>query len=89
MGAAFTPYLPHLGGKAGIFGQLAALLLELIQSWKLVKRPHLELAKIIGIIVVFLAAGELLDLWIPFVQGSYSNTTTVHSACVFHCGVAS
>ena len=57
MGAAFTPYLPHLGGKAGIFGELAALLLELIQSWRLVKHPFLELVKIIGIIVIFLVTG--------------------------------
>ena len=57
MGAAFTPYLPHLGGKAGLFGELAALLLELIQSWRLVKHPFLELVKIIGIIVIFLVTG--------------------------------
>ena len=57
MGAAFTPFLPHLGGKAGIFGELAALLLELIQSWRLVKHPFLELVKIIGIIVIFLVTG--------------------------------
>ena len=58
MGAAFTPYLPHLGGKAGVFGELAALLLELFQSWKLVKHPHLELIKILGIVGVFLATGK-------------------------------
>ena len=57
MGAVFTPYLPHLGGKAGIFGELAALLLELIQSWRLVKHPFLELVKIIAIIVIFLVTG--------------------------------
>ena len=63
MGAAFTPYLPHLGGKAGIFGELAALLLELTQSWKLVKHPHLELTKILGIMVVFLVTGKYTKLY--------------------------
>ncbi len=59
MGAAFTPYLPHMGGIAGTFGQLAALILELIQSWKLVKHPGLELLKMVAIIGVFLFIGKV------------------------------
>ena len=47
--------------KLAYLGELAALLLELIQSWKLVKHPHLELAKILGIIIVFLVTGRYTE----------------------------
>lgn len=62
MGAAFTPYLPHTGAVGGIFGELAALMLELMQSWKLVRHPWLELLKMLGIIGVFLFMGESLSI---------------------------
>ncbi len=57
MGAAFTPYLPHCGGCAGIMGQLAALTLELAQSWKLVRHPWFEAIKLAAIVMVMFISG--------------------------------
>ena len=48
-----------MGGVDGMFGMIGVMLVELSQFWPSVKKPFLELAKIIALILVFLALGTL------------------------------
>ena len=57
-------YPLQVGGSGVLFGLFGVLLVELLQSWKRVKRPCLELAKLLGQIIVlaseYIITGEII-----------------------------
>ncbi|EGD75686.1 hypothetical protein PTSG_07804 [Salpingoeca rosetta] len=55
----FSRYQVTVGASGANFGILAALVVELVQSWKFIERPGSELAKLIVIIVLAFAIGIL------------------------------
>ena len=57
--AVFTPYSPHVGSTGALFGLVGLLVVELIQFWKVIKKPHIELLKIVCLLCVFLFTGTL------------------------------
>lgn len=57
--AIFTPYSPHVGGTGAVFGFVGVTLIELIQFWKIIHQPFIELIKIFIAITFFLASGTL------------------------------
>jgi hypothetical protein len=59
MGAIMDPYSPHVGGSGGLFGLIAVICVELVQSWRLVPKPWLEVAKLSAAFVLFFLAGTL------------------------------
>lgn len=53
------PYFPVVGADAAVFGLLGVVVVELIQSWRLVPLPWLELCKLAIVFVMLLIAGTL------------------------------
>ena len=62
-GSIFSPYLPQVGGSGGVSGLVAVLAVELSQSWRYVRRPWRELAKLGAVCAALAVAGTL-----PFVS---------------------
>jgi len=50
-------YTPSVGCSGALYGLLACLLLDLIQSWKIILSPWKELFKLLGIIIISLGFG--------------------------------
>ena len=55
----FDPTKVSVGGSGSLFGLFGILILEVMQGWKWVRRPCVELIKIL-IMVIF-----LLGMWVP------------------------
>jgi len=49
----------QVGSSGSLFGFLAVLLVEVLQGWKWVKKPCVELVKIVILVVVLLLLGTL------------------------------
>ena len=63
MGALLTPYQPTVGGGGAVMGLIGVLLIELVQSWRLVQRPLLELLKLSCLTMFCFISGTL-----PFIN---------------------
>eukprot|EP00041_Stephanoeca_diplocostata_P032880 m.1067731 g.1067731 ORF g.1067731 m.1067731 type:complete len:832 (-) comp24223_c1_seq7:1321-3816(-) len=57
------PYVVSCGANPAVFGLIAIMLVELIQSWKVVPSPKTQLAKLLAYIVVGFIIGSL-----PFID---------------------
>ena len=55
----FVPYEVQFGASGSIFGLLAVIVVELIQSWQIVDKAWWELIKIAVVTVVMFALGTL------------------------------
>ncbi|KAJ3184958.1 hypothetical protein HDU87_002524 [Geranomyces variabilis] len=58
-GANFNPNTPSVGCSGALYGLMACLLLDLIQNWRLISKPWLELFKMGIQIVISLMIGML------------------------------
>lgn len=61
----FAPYDVTTGCDPAVYGLLGVMLVELFQSWQVVERPYLELAKVGGLcfILLFIGTFPFLDNW--------------------------
>ncbi|XP_039290855.1 inactive rhomboid protein 1 isoform X2 [Nilaparvata lugens] len=57
--AIFVPYRAEVGPAGGQFGLLACLVVEVLNSWPMLRHPHSALAKLLAILVVLLLFGLL------------------------------
>ncbi|KAK2564062.1 Inactive rhomboid protein 1 [Acropora cervicornis] len=57
--AILLPYQAEVGPSGSIFGIIACLFVELFQSWQMIARPLIALAKLFGIVMVLLIIGLL------------------------------
>lgn len=57
--AILLPYQAEVGPSGSIFGIIACLFVELLQSWQMIARPLIALAKLFGIVMVLLIIGLL------------------------------
>ncbi len=48
-----------MGSSAAVCSLIAVQSIELAQSWVLVKRPHMFILKLVGILIIFLLSGTL------------------------------
>ena len=55
----FEPDTIAMGGISSVCGMFGVMLMELTQFWPSVKKPVLELFKILAVIIVFLGLGTL------------------------------
>lgn len=53
------PNEPLMGGSGTMFGMLAVVLVEMLQSWKIVRRPWFELLKLFSVFILMLFLGTL------------------------------
>ena len=51
-----------MGGSGALFGMLGVLVVELLQGWKWVQKPYVELFKLIVMIVIALCESYLYVL---------------------------
>ena len=59
LSAIFVPYEVQFGASGAIFGLLAVIVVELIQSWQIVDRAWWELIKIAAVTIVMFGLGTL------------------------------
>ncbi|XP_006816352.1 inactive rhomboid protein 1-like [Saccoglossus kowalevskii] len=59
LSAIFIPYRAEVGPAASLFGILACLIVEVLQSWQLLEKPGIALLKLLGIVGVLLILGLL------------------------------
>ncbi|XP_070581229.1 inactive rhomboid protein 1-like isoform X2 [Ptychodera flava] len=59
LSAIFIPYRAEVGPAGSLFGILACLIVEVLQSWQLLEEPGKALLKLLGIIAVLLILGLL------------------------------
>ncbi|XP_062507609.1 inactive rhomboid protein 1-like isoform X2 [Corticium candelabrum] len=57
--AVFAPYQAEVGPSGALFGLMAALVLELVEKWRLFWYPAWELGKLLLLIVLFFLLGFL------------------------------
>lgn len=55
----FNPYQPHVGATGALFGAVGLLFVELVHFWSIIRRPWLELIKLLTIMAVFIFSGTL------------------------------
>lgn len=55
----FNPTSPSVGGSGALFGLYGMMVVELLQGWKWVRRPCVQLTKLIVFIIFLLALGTL------------------------------
>ncbi|KAK3603023.1 hypothetical protein CHS0354_037771 [Potamilus streckersoni] len=55
----FDPYQIHVGSPGAVFGMVGVILFELLHFWRLIRKPWVELLKIIAAIVFFLLCGTM------------------------------
>ncbi|KAI9015431.1 rhomboid family-domain-containing protein [Hyaloraphidium curvatum] len=58
-GANINALMPSVGCSGALFGLVACLLLDLLQNWKLIVRPWIELIKLVIVILLSFALGLL------------------------------
>lgn len=58
-GANINVLLPSVGCSGALFGLVACLLLDLLQNWKVIVNPWLELIKLVVVILISFALGLL------------------------------
>ncbi|TPX46696.1 hypothetical protein SeLEV6574_g03088 [Synchytrium endobioticum] len=56
-GAQYSPGTPSVGCSGALYGLIACLLLDLLQNWKLIINPWIELLKMIVTIIISLGIG--------------------------------
>ncbi|TPX34019.1 hypothetical protein SmJEL517_g03264 [Synchytrium microbalum] len=56
-GAAYSPTTPSVGCSGALYGLIACLLLDLLQNWKLIVNPWIELLKMLVTIIISLSIG--------------------------------
>lgn len=78
-------FVLQVGSSGALFGLLAVLLVEVLQGWKWVKRPCVELVKIVVLVVLLLGKVTLhlsysgtVSFRDQYVTHSRSGTETVH-----------
>ena len=59
MSAIFVPYEVQFGASGSIFGLLAVIVVELMQSWQIVDKAWWELIKIAAVTIVMFGLGTL------------------------------
>ncbi|XP_069128959.1 inactive rhomboid protein 1-like [Argopecten irradians] len=57
--AIFSPYIPHVGSTATVFGMAGLITAELLHYWHLVRNPAVEMTKICALLIIFLMCGTL------------------------------
>ncbi|XP_031554181.1 inactive rhomboid protein 1-like isoform X2 [Actinia tenebrosa] len=57
--AILIPYQVEVGPSGSMFGIIACLFVELIQSWQIIKRPLLALLKLCAVVLLLLLVGLL------------------------------
>lgn len=55
----FNPFQPHVGATGALFGAVGLLFVELVHFWSIIRRPWLELIKLLTIMAVFIFSGTL------------------------------
>eukprot|EP00731_Ephydatia_muelleri_P028003 Em0019g876a len=50
---------PAVGNSGAMYGLLGVMLVELLQGWKWVRKPRIELLKLVGFLVLLFGAGTL------------------------------
>ncbi|XP_077980039.1 inactive rhomboid protein 1-like isoform X1 [Glandiceps talaboti] len=59
LSAIFIPYRAEVGPAGSLFGILACLIVEVLQSWQLLEEPCKALGKLLGIVGILLILGML------------------------------
>ncbi|CAG8527273.1 7047_t:CDS:2 [Acaulospora morrowiae] len=54
-----SPTIPTMGASGSLFGVVGVILLELLQSWKIIRNPCWELTKLLAIIIISFLVGLL------------------------------
>lgn len=57
--AFFTPYQPEVGPSGALFGLMAALVMEVVQKWRILRDPVWDLFKLLLVILLLFIVGVL------------------------------